>query len=290
MGASVLAAGALLLAAPVAGAATTIGSDLNGAADVSNSGTFTYSQQFLPGRLSDSPIDGVIVRWGIKSETQGGMVRLRVLRPADGGAFIGAGTSAVRTVSGTGTDTFSARLPIRSGDYIGADQFTDSTLWYSQPVPGASIDVWDPILADLETRAPDPSLDDGELLINADVEADADNDGFGDETQDDCPGVAGTRNGCETTPPETTIVKGPKQKVTIRKRMKKVRFKFVSSEPGSEFRCEVDNGLGEACRSPYKHKFRRGRHHFEVQAIDSAGNADPTPATLDFKLKRKHKR
>jgi hypothetical protein len=54
--------------------------------------------------------------------------------------------------------------------------------------------------------------------------------------------------------------------------------------------CEVDVGLGEGCRSPDKHRFRRGRHEFEVRAIDSAGNADPTPATLDVKLMRQHKR
>jgi hypothetical protein len=36
--------------------------------------------------------------------------------------------------------------------------------------------------------------------------------------------------------------------------------------------------------------FRRGGHHFEVVAVDPAGNADPCPATADFKLKRKQRR
>ncbi|MGH2960905.1 MAG: hypothetical protein ACRDL3_01725 [Solirubrobacterales bacterium] len=290
MVASALAAGALLLAVPPAGAAVTIGSDLDDLPDATLPGTFTYAHDELPGgRLVASPIDGVVVRWRIRSETEDGIARLRVLRPTSGGAFIGAGTSATRTASGSGIDSFAARLPIRSGDHIGADQLTEETLWYVAPVSGASIVGWDSVLPDLVTGSPTTTID-GELLLNADVEQDADADGFGDETQDDCLGQPGPRNGCETVPPETTIVKGPKGKLKTRKRKKRVRFKFVSSEPDSKFRCVVDDGLGEACRSPYRHRFRRGRHDFEVQAIDSAGNADPTPATLDFKLKRKHKR
>jgi hypothetical protein len=286
----VLSAAALLLVAPPAVAEVTIGSDLEAAPDTTEPGTFTYSQEALPGRYTTSPIDGVVVRWRVRSETEGGRARLRVLRPTADGEFIGSGTGSTRTVSEPGIDQFSARLPIRAGDRIGADQLGGDPLWYAEPVSGASISGWDPVLPDWSSRSPTDSVDDGELLLNADVEVDLDRDGFGDETQDDCPAAPGSRNGCETVPPETTIVKGPKRKVKTRKRKRKVRFKFVSSEPGSEFRCVVDTGLAEACRSPYKHRFRRGRHGFEVQAIDSAGNADPTPATLDFKLKRKHKR
>jgi hypothetical protein len=39
--------------------------------------------------------------------------------------------------------------------------------------------------------------------------------------------------------------------------------------------------------SPFQDKFRRGRHRFEVGAVDPAGNADPSPAAADFELKRK---
>ena len=36
----------------------------------------------------------------------------------------------------------------------------------------------------------------GEILLQARIEPDTDNDGFGDETQDGCPGRAGSLNGC----------------------------------------------------------------------------------------------
>src|SRR5262249_27486121 len=38
--------------------------------------------------------------------------------------------------------------------------------------------------------------------IAATIEPDADKDGFGDESQDNCPGVVGTDNGCVPKPPD----------------------------------------------------------------------------------------
>lgn len=285
-----LAAAAVLLVAPSrAGAVVTIGSNLASLPNVGFTGTQTYSQAALPGRQVSSPIDGVIVRWRLHSTLPGGTARLRVLRPGSA-AFSGAGASATATVSGTGSETFPTRLPVRAGDYIGANQLTDFTLDFKDAVTGASVNTWNPALADLETRAADGSLVDHELLLNADVEPDADADGFGDETQDACPGQAGDANGCEKVPPETTLTKAPKKKLKTRRKTKKVKFKFTSSEPGSDFRCEIDNKHGTACHSPYRQSFKPGKHSFEVQAIDAADNADPTPATAKFKLKRKAKR
>ena len=91
-------------------------------------------------------------------------------------------------------------------------------------------------------------------------------------------------------PPQTTITEAPRQRIKTRKRKKRVRFAFVSSELGSVFRCEMDNGHGTACSSPYRRRVRPGLHLFEVQAIDAGGHADPTPATYQFKVKRKRKR
>ena len=83
------------------------------------------------------------------------------------------------------------------------------------------------------------------------------------------------------------MTKAPKRKIRTRRKRKRVRFEFVSSEPGSDFRCAVDDEPPVGCDSPFKHRFRRGKHRFEVQAIDQADNADPTPAFAKFKLKRK---
>jgi subtilisin family serine protease len=93
----------------------------------------------------------------------------------------------------------------------------------------------------------------------------------------------------DSSPPDTSIITGPKPKVKTRKRRKKGRFEFVSSEPASTFQCSID-GAGEPCTSPFVRKVRKGRHLFQVRAIDRAGNPDATPATHAWKLKRKKKK
>jgi hypothetical protein len=294
-------AAALLFAAPSASAEVTIGSDLQpspGNADPCvPDDDCTVANSLLPGAQLSSPMDGVLVRWRVRAQATAGEpveLRLRVIRAALGGVGTGVSSSATRTIPASGLETFSfaTRQRIESGDQVALDiePPNNELLIVATAVSGPTFDRWQPVLGDGEARGADDPGQEGEVTLNADVEADIDGDGFGDETQDDCPTAPGSRHGCETVPPETTIVKGPKGKLKTRKRKKKVRFKFVSSEPGSKFRCVVDDGLAEACHSPIKHRFRRGRHGFEVQAIDSAGNADPTPATLAFKLKRKHKR
>jgi hypothetical protein len=284
-------AGAILLAAPPAHAAVTIGSSLApGATSLGCSegtpctflGTDVPPANIAPGGLR-SPIDGVVVRWRVKSASAGNPVKLRVMSPASDPEWTGVGTSAARaTVVGT-SPFFATRLGISAGDGIGVDDSTSGRL-FGGAGTGFGV-LWSPQLRDGETRS--PTVAGGVPLVQAQVEADSDRDGFGDESQDDCPGEAGGSNGCETTPPETIITKRPQSTVKTRRKKKKVRFKFISSEPGSVFRCDTDEDLPTACRSPYKSRFPRGKHDFEVVAIDAAGNADPTPAMVEFRVKRK---
>jgi hypothetical protein len=104
--------------------------------------------------------------------------------------------------------TFSARLPVQAGDTIG--------LWVfgAEGVSGPGVFV-NPEAADGDTvgriDAPEPVLGDqftipatftnSRLLISAVIEPDADNDGFGDETQDKCPASAATQGACPAAPP-----------------------------------------------------------------------------------------
>lgn len=101
--------------------------------------------------------------------------------------------------------------------------------------------------------------------------------------------------GCEsvdlpdTTPPDTTGLKGPKKV----KQGKVATFRFSSSESGSAFRCKVDKGKLADCSSPFKLKTRKldvGKHAVSVVAVDAAGNADPSPAKVKFKVKAKRKK
>lgn len=87
----------------------------------------------------------------------------------------------------------------------------------------------------------------------------------------------------DKTPPDTSIGKHPKRK----SKKRKAKFTFSSSEPGSTFECSVDGASATSCASPFKVKFKRGKHTFSVAAVDAAGNLDATPATGRWKVKRK---
>ena len=60
-------------------------------------------------------------------------------------------------------------------------------------------------------------------------------------------------------------------------------FTFSASEAGARFECRIDLGEFASCASPYMPgALLAGTHTFEVRAIDSAGNTDPTAAGRQF--------
>jgi hypothetical protein len=85
-----------------------------------------------------------------------------------------------------------------------------------------------------------------------------------------------------TAPPETTIVSGP----TSPTREVSATFAFSSSKPDGRFECSLDGAVATACTSPYvaAGPLAAGTHTFTVTAIDAAGRADPTPATLSWTI------
>ncbi len=188
--AATLVAALGLLAVPAgSSAATTIGSDLapDATANIPECGGLcTYGQISLanqvPGGLV-SPTDGVVVRWRLKAGSVGGTVSLRVLRQSGAGSYQGVGRSAPEVVQGE-LNTWSTRLPIRAGDRLGIDNASQGL--YFGGSSGLTFH-WMPALGEGESRERTGSKG-YQLLLNADVEPDADRDAFGDETQDQCPG------------------------------------------------------------------------------------------------------
>lgn len=181
-----------LMAAPAQAGTTTIGSDLSNPADQNLNciGACTAASSELNGVSTASPVSGVVVRWRIKAGAKVVPTKFRVIRPAGGGTFQGVGTSATINPTKNAVTTSLTSLPIHSGDFIGIDYQGDAE--YFNIEPGATRITWIPQLVDggpaVAPDAPDPSR---ELLVNADIEPDADGDGLGDETQDVCLGVAG---------------------------------------------------------------------------------------------------
>jgi hypothetical protein len=81
-------------------------------------------------------------------------------------------------------------------------------------------------------------------------------------------------------PPQTNISKHPPRKTALRS----AGFAFSSDQPGSSFQCKLDRAPFESCGSIFKRKVKRGRHTFQVRAVNSAGLADPSPAVFRWKV------
>jgi hypothetical protein len=92
----------------------------------------------------------------------------------------------------------------------------------------------------------------------------------------------------DTQPPETHITKSPKDKT----KKKTATFEFTGTDTRalSGFQCKLDAGAFVSCISPYTVRVKKGKHTFQVQGIDQAGNVDSSPATDTWKRKKKRKR
>jgi Putative esterase len=96
-------------------------------------------------------------------------------------------------------------------------------------------------------------------------------------------GFAWTIATADTTPPETTITGGP---ATVTNATS-ATFSFVSNEAGSTFQCRLDAAAFAVCTSPRTLAgLAAGSHTFEVRAIDSASNIDPSPASFSWVIDR----
>ena len=116
--------------------------------------------------------------------------------------------------------------------------------------------------------------------VEATLEPDADRDGFGDVTQDDCPTDRTRQGACDRRPPQTGITSA-----TAQHRTNRIVVRFTSSEPGSTFRCALDGPRMRSCTSPWVIRVAPGRHVVGVQATDRSGNVDPTPAVATVRVR-----
>ena len=89
----------------------------------------------------------------------------------------------------------------------------------------------------------------------------------------------------DTASPQTTITKAPKARIKTRRKRVRVTVEFTASEP-STFTCSLDGRAPRNCSSPDRFRVRRGQHRFQVFATDAAGNADPIPDTVGWRVKR----
>jgi hypothetical protein len=202
----VVVSAAFLVGAPGAFAATTIGANMSGTpmqAQVCGGGA--ASCDVLPlsevGASVAAPSDGVVVRWRVKDAS--GPMALRVAQPF-GGGYLFVSSGAPEIPADTGLDTFVARQPIKAGDFVGVELKSATATFGLDPVgmapSGTSTSVFAGPIVDGTAATPASTQDKARVYVNADVEPDADHDGFGDETQDQCPSDASTAGACPPPP------------------------------------------------------------------------------------------
>ncbi|HKT83965.1 MAG TPA: hypothetical protein VJQ84_09045, partial [Solirubrobacterales bacterium] len=155
-------------------------------------------QKTIDGASTALPFDGVVVRWRVLSSHSDDF-RIRVVSPEGGSGVKVLGSSPVESVSVTPSPpigkitSFATRLPIPAGSYVGLASPTKALAPFALHASGASMTEFH--------DAPDGSTISAgtarsfEVAYDADVEPDADHDGYGDVTQDSCPEASSVHDG-----------------------------------------------------------------------------------------------
>ena len=200
-------------------AGTTIGCDdgtfLFGAGATSSGCTGVVTRQD-DGASAKAPVGGVLVSFAIRMNTPI-TGHLRVLHDPSGTGDNVPNHDAM-TYASTGPDvsvpgdsaphSYPVRLPIAAGDYIGFGPTGASTgVTVYRGASSSSAQGGERIYRDSAdgTQPGEAQLSTAQAVsmqgpLAGTIEPDADSDGFGDESQDQCPAQAGSNNGC---PPDS---------------------------------------------------------------------------------------
>jgi hypothetical protein len=192
-----------MVAAQSAAAATEVGNKC--AAGGGDSGALLVSLANAPGDPLPAaiPSDGVITSWsfslGVPTEGASLTATLKVFRRTDVPEYLRViGESAPMSLR-TGTQTAPARVPVKAGDLLGALAISDGesgVLYCDTGDEGERVGIISGI-APFESEVPIEKEASGlQNPVVVFVEPDADQDGYGDETQDGCPQSAAVQTRC----------------------------------------------------------------------------------------------
>ena len=269
----------LAVVAPSAVASTTVVGDTFTPLAVCNGPTDILQVSRADGTSYAMPHAGVITSWSFESGTGPVQLVLRVFRPTGAvNSYLVVGDGGpVQSMTTAGLHTFPARLPVSAGDIAGLSVLNTATC------ASSSGNFLDKYAVRPGTLAVGQTADfiqstTVQIDISAVLEPDADRDGFGDETQDQCPQLGGIVVPCV---PDTAITKKPKRHATS----PHSKLKFTSTIPGSAFSCTLDKRRPRSCASPEKYRcLGPGKHTYSVVAVSPYGLVDPTPAKVRFRV------
>ena len=191
-----------------------------------------------PGVVLTAPTDGVIVRWRIRAiDTGASLVSLQVLRTAGGNAFVAVNESPQRELPNDNNIflTFNTRQAVHAGDQIGLKALHGQNLWILGATGNSEFFAagFDPALGPtpMSQNLVLASGDSESAEFNADLEPDVDHDGFGDETQDQCPTDARKQIPCPPTGRRLAALRRCKRKFPDMKKERRKCRKRAMKKP-----------------------------------------------------------
>jgi hypothetical protein len=220
-----------LVSATSAGAATNLGETFD-PPDFCATDT-TYIVTGSAGNTYTVPFSGVISRWSFQAGSLApDTVKLKLGRVGPGTdlsadtnlSVVGESASEVPTASSL--NQYSTRISVQQGDflgiYLGGD--VDGSVLCSDASSLSFPDHFNSSEVLAGTSASFTREVEGQINVAAVLEPDADHDGFGDETQDQCPSNAGTQGSCAVT--------------QVKKKCKKHKKKHHSAESAKKKKCK----------------------------------------------------
>ncbi|MBI5309892.1 MAG: hypothetical protein HZB14_02505 [Actinobacteria bacterium] len=244
----------------------------------------TIRQTAMPSGTLNQTERGVVVRWRVKLGAGGTFLSALSLRPrvVRGNSGVASGTiQPIAFPLTAGTREFTDRMPIEAGDSLALDITTNSMPAMMIPsgapminsgVGTGTLDYWSPTLPSGVPTAPVASLTNQEALFSADIEPDADGDGYGDETQDLCTTSAALQTVC----PVTTI--------TALKFRSDLGFTFTLSEAGALDLLIERLTPGRLRRGKCSTRAKRGKRCTIVKTVKNLTNlaAGAGPTVIPF--------
>lgn len=147
------------------------------------------------------PSDGVVTSWSFEVGNAAiSGLRLEIASPLVAGSRTIVGEAAAGTQTPGIASSYLTRIPVHTGDIVGIFSGGGGNCILGS---GAGADAIDYHAGDLSPGASGmfTQLTGNKVPVTATVEPDADHDGFGDETQDQCRTDASTQGPCPPTPP-----------------------------------------------------------------------------------------
>jgi hypothetical protein len=278
-----------------------------------------------------APVSGVITRFRVRAYAVDvpGQITFRVADinlpdPNNNDSALATATGTGPTITIQPSEAFETpitetpgRLPVKQGQHLAIDTTASIGADYNSNGSKFSYVYSPPLIDGSGARGSNDSTN--ELLVAASIEPDADGDGFGDETQDQCPRQATTQGACDDVQPRVkgfaVLANGKRVKYVLTEAAT-VTFKLERKTLGRRVgkrcvrqtrknkkkkRCARFKRIGALFSGPdgpgahrivlpNGRKLKPGRYRLTVTARDAAGNESSRSTVFVVKKKRKKRR